>query len=133
MRTRRLLLLIAVIAAALSGVLAARHRQGPEVSAASVPAPGLAVFLDDSGNKVQPTAAQLRGLATTAAQPAKRPAPRVVPTDPNNPAMGITLENPPLMTTVARVKADGTVDAGCFEDEAQAEAFKASAPAEAAK
>jgi hypothetical protein len=131
MRTRRLLLLIAVIAAALSGVLAARHRQGP--AAAPIPAQGLAVFLDDSGNKVQPTAAQLRGLAPSATQPDKRPAPKVVATDPNNPAMGITLENPPLMTTVARVKADGTVDAGCFEDKAKADAFKATAPAEASK
>ncbi len=133
MRTRRLLLLIAVTAAALSGVLAARHRQGPAAAAAPIPAPGLAVFLDDSGNKVQPTAAQLRGLAPSATQPDKRPAPKVVATDPNNPAMGITLENPPLMTTVARVKADGTVDAGCFEDKAQADAFKATAPAEASK
>ena len=133
MRTRRFLLLIAVIAAALSGALAARHRQGPDAAAASVPAQGLAVFLDDSGNKVQPTAAQLKSLAPSATETGKRPAPKVVATDPNNPAMGVTLENPPLLTTVARVRADGTVDAGCFEDEAQADAFKATASAEAAK
>lgn len=143
MKTKAILAALALLAAGAAGIIAATNLASKaEVSPpatneakqtavvvtpadeASVPVAGSVVFIDASGNKIQPTAEQIKALrAATKSSPRTGGAPVEVPIDPNDPSKGVMLTNIPPVAAAARINPDGTVEAVCFDNEAEATKF----------
>ncbi|MCC6548007.1 hypothetical protein IT570_12650 [Candidatus Sumerlaeota bacterium] len=142
MKRKTILVAVGILAAGVAGVIAAGSLTKSNSDAAQIktetrtevaetksapstmPMAGSIVFIDENGNRVQPTAKQMQELrrSTKSVRSTGAP-PTVSQADPNDPSKGLVLRNIPPAAAAARINADGTVDARCFDTEADAVKF----------
>ena len=142
MKRSTILAAMAVVAAGVAGVVAAQlgHANQPtlsaqpaveEVGVASVA--GSIVAIDENGNRVTPTAKQIKELQAGTKSARKRGPATVKAVDPNDPSKGVMLENIPPLAAAARINADGKLETRCLGNEADALKFIEGGKQEVAK
>jgi hypothetical protein len=142
MKRSTILAAMAVVAAGVAGVFAAQlstTRQTTSSAQPAVEAKGVAsvagsiVAIDENGNRVTPTAKQIKELQA-GSKSFKRSGPaKARAVDPNDPSKGIVLENIPPVAAAARINADGKLEAICLSNEADALKFIEGGKQEVAK
>ena len=132
MKRSTILAAMAVVAAGVAGVFAAQLSTTRQTASSAQPAveevgvssvAGSIVAIDENGNRVTPTAKQIKDLQAATKGLRKRGPATVKAVDPNDPSKGVMLENIPPVAAAARINADGKLEAVCLSNEAEALKF----------